>query len=878
MRQTAVYFLRRFGVPATIFLMIAAIFVGRGFEVVENPLIDLRLSSQTRAANADIVVVAIDPKSLAALGAWPWPRARHAEVIDRLFARGARQVAIDIDLSSVSNPANDARLAQTLARHRDKTILAAFTQQQTLNAQPSTRLLSQPLDMFRASANVAAIVLRPDRDGRIRRMPLFEDTGRSFLATFAAALATGTDAQPSLFYIDLSFDPTTIPTLSYIDVLNGTVPDDLVRDRKVVIGVTSSQLGTHVPVPRFRALPATIVHVLATQSLQNNRALVRPTGFFTLAVAAILAFGLWSLTRRSRNFGQVALLCGGVAAGSIAASFATFALSPILLDTAPWILTAFLVFLASTAEQLQRQRRRIVDLAREQKTSTGFMQLVFNTIEEAILTAGPTGEIRSVNAATQKMFGHSRKALVGQDVTHLIPLPQQERTNFQSFMAQLLASTERQRHLAQRSDGTTFPVDLTARELASGQEGFVITVEDISDYVAAEIQRDTIQSQLLDAMESFGEAFAMFDANDRLIVCNSAFRRLHSQQPDICVPGTPFTQILDAAVGSGLFQIDPAEKQDWLAHRQELRAGGGENFIRTISVRDDIWLRIVDQKTSEGGFITILFDVTDAKRHELSLAQSKNEAEVANLAKSQFLANMSHELRTPLNAVIGFSEMMMHEIRGPMGNEDYAVDVRAIHESASHLLEIINDILDLSQIEAGTLVLDEQETDMAELLASVCRLLRPHATAIELKVNVSVADNLPRLWVDPRITKQLFINLLSNAIKFSPAGGTVSIDASYLPSGELEVTVTDFGIGIASEFLSVVFEPFGQVENAMTRSHDGVGLGLPLSKKFCDAMDAQLSFVSTPGQGTTVRVRFPAERVRRDCATGELHNLTPAHN
>ncbi len=855
--------------PATIFLIVSAIFIGGGFEIVENPLIDLRMSSQALTVNTDIVVVAIDPKSLAELGPWPWPRGRHAEVIDRLYELGARRVAIDIDLSSVSDPENDAQLAETLARHRNKTVLAAFTQLQNINADPSTRLLSQPLDMFRASGDVAAIVLRPDPDGRIRRMPLFEDTGRSFVPTFSSALATGTNVQPSLFYIDLGFDPATIPMLSYVDVLNGKAPIDTIRGRQVVIGVTSSQLGTHVPVPRFRALPATIVHVLAAQSLQNNRAMVRSTGLFTLAVVVILVFTLWHLTRRIRSIGYIALLCSGVIAGSFLTSFVAFTFSPILLDTAPWILSVFLVFLASTADQLQRQKQHILALAQKQRTVSRFMQLVFNTIGEAVLTVDAAGEIHSVNAAAQRMFGQSRKAMIGQNIMRFLSHASLDRTDFRTFVGQLITSTDKHRHAAQRPDGKIFPVDLTARELSSGLGEFVITVEDISNYITAKTQRDSVQRQLLDAMESFGAAFAMFDATDRLIICNSAFRRLHHENAGICAPGTPFSQILNTAVESGLFNIEHREQKDWLDHRHTLRSGSARKLGRTISVRDNNWLRVVDQKTSDGGFITILFDVTDAMHREQSLARAKDDAEVANLAKSEFLANMSHELRTPLNAVIGFSEMMLQEIRGPIGNPDYTGDVRAIHESAGHLLGIINDILDLSQIEAGTLVLNEQETDLVELLNSVSLFLDLHANAVNLKVKVNIADNLPLLWVDPRLTKQVFINLLSNSIKFSHAGGSVSIDARYLDSGEMEVTIADTGVGIAPEFFNVVFEPFGQVENAMTRSHKGVGLGLPLSKMFCDAQDLELSFASVPDHGTTFKVLFPSERVRQLRATGD---------
>lgn len=867
MRQTLGYHLRRFGVPAIIVVIVGAIFLARGFEVVENPLIDLRFSSQTRSVGPDVVVVAIDPESLAALGAWPWPRAQHAQVIDRLHQLGAGLVAVDIDLSSTGDPADDAILSRTLARHGENTILAAFAQQQNPGAREPTRLLSQPLDIFRASGSIAAIVLRPDSDGLIRRMPLFEDTGRTFAPTFSTALATGTNAQPALFYMDLRYDPSTIPTLSYIDVLNGDVPAGMVRGRQVVIGATSSQLGTHIPVPRYRALPATLVHVLAAQSLLNDRALVRPTGLFTLVVTSILAFGLWHLTRDSRSIMRAALLCGAVIAGSLAASFAAYSAAPLLLDITPWMLTAFLVFIASTADLLHRERGRVVALSREQRSSSRFMQLVFNTIGEAVLTVDPVGEIRSANAAAQRMFGQSQRAMIGRNVHDFFPHQLNGGARGDNVTQQLASADGPTRHVARRANGTTFPVDAAARELTTGQPGFVITVEDLSEYVEAENQRDTIQRQLLDAMESFGEAFAMFDANDRLIVCNTAFQDLHRDTPDAASPGTTFAESLSMAIGSGLFLITPDEQQAWLSERQELVTGGIGRRTHTILLSGDRWLQAVNQKTSAGGFITILFDVTEAKRREQSLAQTKEEAEVANLAKSEFLANMSHELRTPLNAVIGFSEMMLQEIRGPIGNPDYITDVRAIHESANHLLAIINDILDLSRIEAGTLILDDQETHVRDLIDSACRLLDPSAKSIELKIDID--PHLPALWIDPRITKQIFINLLSNAIKFSHAGEPVSIKGHQLPSGDIEISITDTGIGIGKEHLDAVFEPFGQVENAMTRTHEGVGLGLPLSQMFCSTLGADLDFDSKPDEGTTVRVRFPSERIHQLDVAGE---------
>ena len=227
---------------------------------------------------------------------------------------------------------------------------------------------------------------------------------------------------------------------------------------------------------------------------------------------------------------------------------------------------------------------------------------------------------------------------------------------------------------------------------------------------------------------------------------------------------------------------------------------------------------------------------------------------------------MSHELRTPLNAVIGFSEMMSREMRGPIGHDVYLDYSRAIHQSASHLLNIVNEILDLSRIEAGGIVLQEESIDLAEMADSVRETLIPLAMEIELRIDVDVPGDLPALWADARLLKQILINLLANAVKFSGPGDNVVVTAEQVDGGAIRVTVTDHGIGIAESDIPAVLQPFGQIENAMNRSHEGVGLGLSLARMFAKAHDAELTIDSEPGVGTSVAVTFPQERVRKNRA------------
>ena len=245
---------------------------------------------------------------------------------------------------------------------------------------------------------------------------------------------------------------------------------------------------------------------------------------------------------------------------------------------------------------------------------------------------------------------------------------------------------------------------------------------------------------------------------------------------------------------------------------------------------------------------------------------ARNLAEAASQAKSEFLATMSHELRTPLNAVIGFSQIMMSETLGPIGSAQYRDYAKDIHDSGVHLLEIINDILDLSKAEAGKLELDEDWVDVRDAVAAACRLIGPRAERAQLSVIARIPPNLPPLWADERKLKQILLNLVSNSVKFTPAGGRVEVSASLDTPEGLSILVQDTGIGIPSGELERVLEPFVQVENSLTRSYQGSGLGLPLAAKMTELHGGKLSIASQLGRGTLVRLAFPAERVAMTAA------------
>jgi signal transduction histidine kinase len=221
---------------------------------------------------------------------------------------------------------------------------------------------------------------------------------------------------------------------------------------------------------------------------------------------------------------------------------------------------------------------------------------------------------------------------------------------------------------------------------------------------------------------------------------------------------------------------------------------------------------------------------------------------------------MSHELRTPLNAVIGFSEIIANEILGPIGNSKYLEYANDLNASGQHLLQLINDILDLTKVSAGRLELADETIDVAELIDSCVRMTAHRASVHGLTLTQSVAADVHGVQGDERRLRQILLNLLSNSIKFTPSGGAVSIRAA-IEQGQLMIEVRDTGIGIASEDMARALEPFGQVNNAYNRSGGGTGLGLPLTKKLVELHDGRFTIDSRPGKGTATQITLPPQRV-----------------
>ena len=387
--------------------------------------------------------------------------------------------------------------------------------------------------------------------------------------------------------------------------------------------------------------------------------------------------------------------------------------------------------------------------------------------------------------------------------------------------------------------------------------------------------------RLRDAIETIPEAFVLWDASNRLVLCNSHFQRLHKLPDTAVIPGTSYETVIE--VGR-MPQVRSRQ------HETHALAPGARTFEAQLD--NGSWLHISERRTKDGGYVSVGTDITRIKEHEQKLvendlrlratvsdlrrsqsaleqqaleladlaekySQEKVRAEEANQAKSKFLANMSHELRTPLNAIIGFSEIMESGMFGALGSEKYQEYCHDILTSGHYLLEVINDILDMSKIEAGRMKLDMEQLDLSTTLAESLRVVSGRAQDKNLELDADIESTIS-VVADRRATKQILVNLLSNAVKFTQEGGKVVV-RSQLLSDRIVLLIADTGIGIAPQSLKRLGRPFEQVESQLTKTYHGSGLGLAIARSLTELHGGSMKLRSRLGNGTVVRVVLPRD-------------------
>ena len=356
--------------------------------------------------------------------------------------------------------------------------------------------------------------------------------------------------------------------------------------------------------------------------------------------------------------------------------------------------------------------------------------------------------------------------------------------------------------------------------------------------------------------ESSFDMIVRFDPrNQRRVYISPACRRLYGYEPE---------EALAMSAVDIIHPDDLPKVREALSHLEHGDVGP-VTYRGRCKDGTYIWVeasltRSTNPETGIVEVVSVVRDVSERVRYEAALRLAKEQADGANRAKSEFLGTMSHELRTPLNAIIGFTELMKEEVMGPVGNAQYRSYIADIHFSSTHLLNLINDILDVTKAEAGKLELEEDVFDLRAVVDAVVRVSGPPIEKAELTVSIDFPADLPLLRADERKVRQVFFNLVGNAIKFTPAGGRIEIIGGFDERFAIRVTVKDTGIGIAPENLSRVLEPFVQIGGPLSRQHAGTGLGLPAAKRIMELHQGTLELQSALGAGTEATVMFPPER------------------
>lgn len=388
---------------------------------------------------------------------------------------------------------------------------------------------------------------------------------------------------------------------------------------------------------------------------------------------------------------------------------------------------------------------------------------------------------------------------------------------------------------------------------------------------------DQARQRLVDAIESISEGFALYDAADRLVLCNSRLR--HELYPGIeglMEPGTPFEMIIREVAKSGLVQEAKTNREAWIKDRLTVHRNPSDGpMIQRVG---DRWVRVNERRVEEGGIVAVYSDITELKHREAELAElvrkleiARDEAMQATQAKSQFLANMSHELRTPLNAIIGITEMMREDAESE-GQADLLEPLDRIHGAGRHLLHLINQILDLSKIEAGKLDLRVENTDISALMHDCIATAEPLAAKNGNRLEINCHDHIGTIRTDPMRLRQIILNLLSNSCKFTD-NGIVGLRVER--EGEwCQIAVSDTGIGMTPEQLKRLFQEFTQADSSTTRKYGGTGLGLAISRRLCRLLGGDIEASSEPRRGSTFTVHLPLRASRHGEGIGERSSGT----
>jgi PAS domain S-box-containing protein len=526
--------------------------------------------------------------------------------------------------------------------------------------------------------------------------------------------------------------------------------------------------------------------------------------------------------------------------------------------------------------RLERARRDQDAVVREAAAASEERYgLLLDSAPDAIVVVDTAGLISLVNVQTERLFGYSRGELLGKSLELLIP--ERVRTSHAKHVEAFFASTRTRAMGAglelfgRRRDGSEVPIEVSLSPLRTAAGTSVsAAIRDITDRKRIEALAKLNADRLASAFEGTEEALALFDGKDELVLCNSVYRRLLESVEGPLV-GRRYTDLLEAWLGIVVFR-DDVERDRFRDARLSDRGRPTATFdVRTTDGRS---LRVKERRTSEGGTLETVWDLTEDVERAEELREARLAADVASHAKTEFLSSMSHELRTPLNAVLGFAQLLQRDKKEPL-SQRHKERVEQILKGGEHLLRLIDDILDLSRIEGGSISISTEPVSVMEVVEEVRTTLDPVAS--RATVRLSIADGptaLPVISADRTRFSQILLNYGSNAIKYNRAGGRVEFRVSQPTPSRVRVSVVDDGWGIPLDKQDKVFLPF-QRAGQETGPIEGTGIGLTITKRLAELMRGDVGFESTPSQGSEFWVELPVHVGTAPAAHASSSEPTP---
>ena len=487
---------------------------------------------------------------------------------------------------------------------------------------------------------------------------------------------------------------------------------------------------------------------------------------------------------------------------------------------------------------------------------------LLETSPDAVVVVDDAGCILLANLQTENLFQYPPGALAGQSVDVLVPerLRPAHARHRQGYV-----NSPRLRPMGsglalygRRQDGSEFPVEISLSPVTfGGHQLFSASIRDITDRRRHESEVRRMQGQLLSAVESIQGAFALFDANDRLLLCNGAYRHLVERGGGGELVGRSFRELIAEGVERGAFDLEGMRPEAWL--QRWVGEHASPSGALDIKSSDGRCLRVVERKTADGGVVATIFDVTAEVRHEEELCRARSLAEAASEAKTEFLASMSHELRTPLNAILGFAQLLQRDKKQPLSARQLE-RIEHVMRGGEHLLRLIDDVLDLARIEAGRVLISPEPVDIAEVLAEVKDTLDPMAAHASISLSIDPPPpGVREVIADRTRFKQILMNYGSNAIKYGKHGGNARFCVELAEKDVASISVIDDGPGIALAKQSVLFQPF-QRAGQEAGPIEGTGIGLVITRRLAELMHGSVGFESSEGVGSRFWLRLPLHR------------------